>query len=412
MLEAIRTLTATPEASEAILYDWTFWGRPNQQPPDGDWRTWVVLAGRGFGKTRTGAEWVRAQVEQHGRSRIAIIGATAADARDVMVEGESGLLAVCPPSNRPAYEPSRRRLVWPNGAIATTYSADQPDRLRGPQHDAAWCDELAAWRYPMSWDMLQLGLRLGTAPQTVVTTTPKPVRLLRDILSAPTTAVTRGSTYDNTAHLPATYLTAIRTAYEGTRLGRQELYAELLMDTPGALWTRDVIDVNRVVAVPELRRIVVAIDPAVTSSERSDETGIIVAGIGANGHGYILADRSLRASPDAWARQAVSAYMSYSADRIIAEANNGGDLVEVVVRTVNPDVAYRSVRASRGKVSRAEPVAALYEQGRIHHVGVFDQLEEQMTQYVADSSTSPDRLDALVWALTDLMLVSQEWVMV
>ena len=216
-LDAIRTLTPNPEAAEAILYDWTFWGRTNQQPPDGDWRTWVVLAGRGFGKTRTGAEWVRTQVEQEGRSRIAIIGATAADARDVMVEGESGLLAVCPPSNRPAYEPSRRRLVWPNGAIATTYSADQPDRLRGPQHDAAWCDELAAWRYPMSWDNLMLGLRLGTAPQTVVTTTPKPVRLLRDILSAGTTAVTRGTTYDNTAHLPETYLTAIRTAYEGTR---------------------------------------------------------------------------------------------------------------------------------------------------------------------------------------------------
>ncbi len=371
-----------------------------------------MLAGRGFGKTRTGAEWVRTQVEQHGRSRIAIIGATAADARDVMVEGESGLLAVCPPSNRPVYEPSRRRLVWPNGAIATTYSADQPDRLRGPQHDAAWCDELAAWRYPMSWDNLMLGLRLGTAPQTVVTTTPKPVRLLRDILASPTTAVTRGTTYDNTAHLPETYLAAIRTAYEGTRLGRQELYAELLMDTPGALWTRDVIDVNRVVTVPELRRIVVAIDPAVTSSERSDETGIIVAGIGVNGHGYVLSDRSLRASPDTWARQAVSAYMSYSADRIIAEANNGGDLVEVVVRTVDPDVAYRSVRASRGKVSRAEPVAALYEQGRIHHVGVFDQLEEQMTQYVANNQTSPDRLDALVWALTDLMLVSTEWVMI
>jgi phage terminase large subunit-like protein len=244
--------------------EWRIVGRPNQQPPVTDWRTWLVLAGRGFGKTRTGAEWVRAQVERNGRQRVAIVGATAADARDVMVEGESGILAVAPPGNRPEYEPSKRRLKWPNGAMATTYSADEPDRLRGPQHDAAWCDELAAWRYPEAWDMLQLGLRLGTDPRAVVTTTPKPTRILRDLIAAPGTVVTTGSTFDNASNLPEAFLAQIRRQYEGTRMGRQELYAELLEDTPGALWTRAMIDDHRVRHAPAFRRVVVAVDPAVS----------------------------------------------------------------------------------------------------------------------------------------------------
>lgn len=407
--ETARTIAPTLEAAETLLWDWQTWGRPNQQAPGGDWRTWLVLAGRGFGKTRTGAEWVRAQIER-GYGRVALVAPTAADARDVMVEGESGILAISPPWNRPHYEPSKRRITWPNGAMAVAYSADEPDRLRGPQHAAAWCDEAAAWRYPDAWDMLQMGMRLGDNPRTVVTTTPKPVRLIRDLIKAADTVVTRGATFDNAANLPAPFLASIRRQYAGTRLGRQELYAELLEDTPGALWTRASIDDTRVSTVPQLRRVVVAIDPAVTSHETSDETGMIVAGVGMDGHGYVLADRSLRASPDGWARAAVAAYTTWEADRIVAEANNGGDLVEAVLRMVDPNAPYRAVRASRGKVSRAEPVAALYEQGRVHHVGVFDRLEDQMTTYTPETATSPDRLDALVWALTDLIVAQNEWV--
>ena len=406
-----RTVAPTMEAAETLLYDWTTWGRPNQQPPTGDWRTWLVLAGRGFGKTRTGAEWVRAQVAA-GYGRIALVAPTAADARDVMVEGESGMLAIAAPSARPHYEPSKRRITWPNGAIAVTYSADEPDRLRGPQHDAAWCDEAAAWRYPDAWDMLQMGMRLGNNPRTVVTTTPKPVRLIRDLIKAHDTVITRGSTFDNAPNLPKPFLDSIKRQYAGTRLGRQELYAELLEDTPGALWTRAMIDDARVSTVPTMQRVVVAIDPAVTAHETSDETGMVVVGLGTDGHGYVLADRSLRASPDGWARAAVAAYTSWQADRIVAEANNGGDLVETVLRMVDPNVPYRAVRASRGKVSRAEPVAALYEQGRVHHVGVFERLEDQMSTYTPETSQSPDRLDALVWALTDLIVSQHEWVMV
>ena len=410
--QVLQQATRTDADLEALRREWRIVGRPNQQPPVSDWRTWLVLAGRGFGKTRTGAEWVRTQVEQHGRQRVAIVGATAADARDVMVEGESGILAVAPPGNRPEYEPSKRRLRWPNGAMATTYSADEPDRLRGPQHDAAWCDELAAWRYPEAWDMLQLGLRLGTDPRAVVTTTPKPTRILRDLIAAPGTVVTTGSTFDNAGNLPEAFLAQVRRQYEGTRLGRQELYAELLEDTPGALWTRAMIDDHRVRHAPTFRRVVVAVDPAVTSGEDADMTGIVACGLGEDGHAYVIGDYTLRASPDAWAREAARRYRDLGADRLVAEANNGGDLVETVMRTVDANIAYRSVRASRGKLARAEPVAALYEQGRVHHVGVYPDLEDQMATYTADAAKSPDRLDALVWALTDLMLGGGEWVMV
>ena len=392
-----------------LVHDWRFWARPNQLPPAGAWRVWLLLAGRGFGKTRTGAEWVRAQVEAGGARRLALVAPTAADVRDVMIEGESGLLAVASPHLRPEYEPSKRRLTWPNGALATCFSAEEPNRLRGPQHDAAWCDELAAWRHEEAWDMLLLGLRLGADPRCVVTTTPKPIRLLRQLLGDAGAVVTRGSTYDNSANLAPAFLAQIVRRYEGTRLGRQELEAELLEDVPGALWNRDGIDRAKVGAVPEMRRIVVAVDPAVSASEESSETGIIVAGLGQDGQGYVLDDLSGRFPPAGWARRAVSAYHARHADRIVAEINNGGDLVEATIRAVDAGVSYRAVRASRGKAVRAEPVAALYEQGRVHHLGSFPALEDQMCASAPDldrsaAGFSPDRLDALVWALTDLMI--------
>lgn len=322
-----------------------------------------------------------------------------------MIEGESGLLAICPPWNMPKYEPSKRRVTWPNGAIATSYSADEPDRLRGPQHDAAWCDELAAWRYAEAWDNLQLGLRLGDDPRAVVTTTPKRVKLYRDLLAKPTTVVTRGTTYENIQNLAAAFAEQIITQYEGTRLGRQEIYADLLEDSEGALWSRAKLEELRVREAPQFVRVVVAIDPAITSGEESNETGIIVAGLGYNGHGYIIEDQTCRTSPDGWGRRAVDAYHRHQADRIVAEVNQGGDMVEHVIRTVDATVSYRKVHATRGKYTRAEPIAALYEQGRVHHVGYFAHLEDQMCSW-EPGDESPDRLDAAVWALTELMLGS------
>jgi len=389
-----------------LLYDWPFWARPKQLPPAGDWNTWLILAGRGFGKTRTGAEWVRDQVETHGKRRVALVARTAADARDTMVEGESGILACCPPWFRPRYEPSRRRLTWPNGAIATTYSGDRPDQLRGPQSDAAWADELAAWRYPEAWDQLLFGLRLGTDPRVVVTTTPRPTAIIRQLLADARTHVTRGNTFENRANLAGPALHQLLRKYEGTRMGRQELYAEILDDSSGALWNRAMLDAGRVMnlkTLPDLARVVVAIDPAVTSGETADETGIVVAGIGRNGHGYVLSDLTLRESPHRWGSVAVQAYHRYKADRIVAETNNGGEMVELTIRTVDDTVSYRGVHASRGKRTRAEPVAALYEQSRVHHVGALPELEDQMCLW-EPGQDSPDRMDALVWALTDLML--------
>lgn len=385
-----------------LLHDWRFWARASQLPPPGDWRVWLILAGRGFGKTRTGAEWVRAEVEANRRGRMALIGATAADVRDVMVEGESGIMATARPSFRPIYEPSKRRVTWPNGAIATTYSADEPDRLRGPQHDGGWADELAAWRRPEAWDMFLFGLRLGADPQALVTTTPRPTKIIRDLMASATTHTTRGATYDNLDNLAPAFAEQIIAKYEGTRLGRQELYAELLTDTPGALWTWAMLDSRQ--PAPDLARVVVAVDPAATSGEGSDETGIVVAGVGVDGRGYVLADRSCRLSPDGWARRAVQAFDDFDADLVVAEANNGGDMVEQTIRTVRKTIPYRKVHASRGKQTRAQPVAALYEQGKVSHVEAFAELEEQLTSWTPESGTSPDRLDALVWALTELML--------
>jgi phage terminase large subunit-like protein len=372
-----------------------------------------LLAGRGFGKTRTGAELVRARVAGWTARRLALVAPTAADARNVMVEGESGILAISPPWDRPRYEPSKRRLTWPNGAIATLYSADEPERLRGPQHDATWCDELGSWRYPEAWDMLMLGMRLGADPRIVVTTTPRPTKLIRALIADPTAVVTRGSTYENRTNLAPAFLQQIIRKYEGTRLGRQELEAEILDDVPGALWTRGVIEASRACAAPTLLRVVVAIDPAATSSEDADETGIIVVGKDGQGQGWVLADASGRYPPAEWAKTAIAAYRAHRADRVVAEVNNGGEMVEATLRVIDPNVSFAAVRASRGKLARAEPVAALYEQGRVHHLGTFPQLEDQMCGFVpADhgdfgqrpTGCSPDRVDALVWALTDLMI--------
>lgn len=397
----------TDEEAAALLYDWPRWARPSQLPPDTDWLGWLLLAGRGFGKTRTGAETCRSWAGLDPNSRGALIGPTAADVRDVMVEGESGLLAISPPWFRPVYEPSKRRLTWPNGAIATTYSADEPERLRGPQHSWGWCDEIASWRYPETWDMYQFGLRLGLRPRTVVTTTPKPTRLIRDLLRAKGWHITRGSTYDNRSNLAKPFLEAIVKKYEGTRLGRQELYAEVLDDVPGALWSRRCLDDYRVAAAPPLVRVVVAVDPPASSGEDANEAGIVVAGVGDNGTGYVTEDWSKRASPEGWARAAVAAYRKHDADCIVAECNQGGEMVERVIKSV-ADVPVKLVRATRGKYVRAEPASALYEQGRVKHVGVHSVLEEQMTSFTperaADRSDgfSPDRVDALVWAITEL----------
>ncbi|MEQ8587657.1 MAG: terminase family protein [Thalassobaculaceae bacterium] len=389
-----------------LLHDWSLWARDKQLPPPGDWRVWLILAGRGFGKTRTGAEWVRELAESGRAGRIALVGETGADARDVMVEGESGLLACCPPWARPLYEPSKRRVTWPNGAAATCFSADDPDQLRGPQFDAAWADEIAKWRYEASWDNLMLGLRLGADPRCVATTTPKPRAWLSRLMADPRTAVTRGGTRENAANLAPAFLDQILARYDGTRLGRQEIEGEYLTDVPGALWSRALVEAARApaAAVPELRRIVVAVDPAVTSGSGSDETGIVVAGRDGGTGFWVLEDLTGRLSPDLWARRVADAYARVRADTVVCEVNQGGDLVAATLRTVDPTLPVRAVRATRGKRLRAEPVAALYEQGRVRHAGSFEALEDQMTRFTgAPGDGSPDRLDALVWALTDLM---------
>lgn len=373
-----------------------------------------------------GAEWVRDEVEAKRRGRFALVGETAADCRDTMVEGESGILSVSPPWARPKYEPSKRRLTWPNGAIATTYSADDPEQLRGPQCDGAWCDEIGKWhskrskedgltRAEAAWANLMMGLRLGQDPRCIATSTPRPTPLVKTLVADPTTVVTRGTTYDNLHNLAPAFRTVI-ARYEGTRLGRQELRGELLEDVEGALWTLTLIESARWRRewsksgdIPTLRRIVVAIDPPGGSTAANDEAGIISAGVGPcmctgkeEQHYFVLADLSGRYSPDGWARVSVGEYRERKADRVVAEQNFGGEMVEATVRAVDGGVSYKAVHASRGKQLRAEPIAALYEQGKVHHVGLFPELEDQQTQWTPSSGYSPDRLDALVWALTEL----------
>lgn len=341
--------------------------------------------------------------------RFAIIAETSADARDVLVEGESGILAVHPRDFRPIYEPSKRRLTWPNGAIGSLFNATEPDQLRGPQHDAAWCDELAKWQYIReTWDQLQFGMRLGEHPQQVITTTPRPLPIIKEIMAMPDARITRGTTMDNASNLAPSFMQQIIERYQGTRLGRQELNAEILDDVPGALWTRKMIDDQRVMQAPEMSRVVVAIDPSGTDGrDEGDDIGIVAAGRGIDGRGYVLADDTCKLSPDAWARRAITAYHRHEADRIVAERNFGGAMVHAVIKSADASVAYKEVTASRGKAARAEPVSALYEQGRVSHVGSLPELEDEMclmtaSGYLGDGS--PNRVDALVWALTEVML--------
>jgi phage terminase large subunit-like protein len=391
-----------------VLPEWRNTARPEQLPPDGQWLTWAFIAGRGAGKTRSAAEWVNEKAQSSPGVRIALVGRTPADVRDVMIEGESGILAVAR-ENTPVYQSTKRRLTWPNGSTAYAYSAEVPSQLRGPQHHYAWCDEPAAWTdarkgdvLDTAWNNLMLGLRLGSDPRCVATTTPKPVALIRTILGRKSTAVTRGSTYDNLANLAPSFREEVLTAYEGTRIGRQELLGELLEDVEGALWTVAMIDGDRVAAPPDMSRIVVAVDPSGGDGPHSDEQGIVVAGLGVDGDVYILADRSCKLSPHGWASRAVAAFCEFAADRIIAEVNYGGAMVASTIGQVDSAVPVKVITASRGKVQRAEPVSAAYEKHRIHHVGALAKLEDQMTTWTPQDGTSPDRLDALVWAVTEL----------
>lgn len=420
-----------PEACAALRLDWNFWARPEQLAPGSsesaidrdDWSFWLILAGRGFGKTRAGSEWCVEQARKHPGSHGALVGATAADVRDTMlsagqemVDGASGILAISPPDFMPIYEPSKRILTWPNDTVGTLYSAEEPDRMRGPQHHWGWADELAAWkRLQDTWDMLMFGMRLGKSPRMCITTTPRPLPAIKDLLKNQRTVVTRGSTYDNRSNLAEVFFDSIISKYEGTRLGRQELHAELLDDIQGALWNLAMIDAARVVEeeVPALLRVTVAVDPAVSTSEKSDETGIVAGGVGLCSckgtpelHAFVMRDHSGKYSPNGWGSEAVALYNRLHADRIVAEVNNGGDLVENNLRTVDQAVSYRAVHASRGKLTRAEPVAALYEQGKVHHVGGgLVKLEDQQTQWDPTAKMkSPDRMDALVYLITDLMI--------
>lgn len=399
----------TNREAEQILYDWSIWARSTQIPPS-TWgkehSTWILKAGRGYGKTRVICEIVRAEVESERSGRIGIIAETAADARDVIVEGSSGILACSPPWNYPNYEPSKRRLTWNNGARATLYSADDPEQVRGPEHDFLACDELGKWRYGIeTWTNAMLGLRLGNS-LCIGATTPRRTPLFLDLMKDPNVVVTGGTTYENMSNLSKTFIQQIIRRYEGTSKGKQELMGILLEDVPGALWTYKIIDNNRImpIDVPDLVKIVVGIDPAATSNKDSDETGIVVAGKDENGHGYVLEDATVQLPPAGWARQAILQYQEFDADHLTPEVNNGGEMVTHTIRSVEggKDISIKPVHASRGKITRAEPISALYQQGLIHHVGSFAELEEQMTSYVQGDTKSPDRLDALVWALTDL----------
>jgi phage terminase large subunit-like protein len=346
-----------------------------------------------------------------GARRIALVAATSADARDVVIEGDSGILSCAPKWNRPEYEPTKRRLTWPNGAIATAYSADEPERLRGPQFDAAVCDELGAWRYPEAWDMLMLGLRLGKNPRCVVATTPKPTRLIRDLVAreGKDVVITRGRTRDNEANLAPQFLKTIVARFQGTRLGRQELDGELLTDTPNALWSHENLDTTRVERAPALQRIVVSVDPSGSVGENADECGIVVVGLGTDSEIYVLADLSGRMSPTEWARRAIDAYYYFKADRLVAETNYGGAMVLHTIAAIDPGVPTKAITSSRGKTLRAEPTSALWEQRRAHLVGNFPELEDQMTSFTTDwdrSRGSPDRVDALVFGATELTSMS------
>ncbi|MGJ0239312.1 DNA-packaging protein [Novosphingobium fluoreni] len=395
--------------------NWRMWGRAEQIAPAGDWRTWLIMAGRGFGKTRAGAEWVREMAEAYPDARIALVAASLSEARAVIVEGESGLLSLGPVHRRPAFEPSLRRVTWPNGAQATLYSAGEPDSLRGPQHSHAWCDEIAKWdnaggRAIAAWDNLLLGLRLGTQPRIVATTTPRAVPLMRRLLAEPEgdIIVTRGRTEENAHNLPLRFVRDVRRSFGRSLLGRQELDGEMVEDLPGALWTRAMLEDCREDGPPNMTRVVIGVDPP--ASGRGDACGIVVVGLGADGLARVVHDGSLvKPSPERWARKVGRTSDLWNADRVIAEANQGGEMVGTVLRASGIPMPVKLVHASRGKVARAEPVAALYEAGRVRHAGIFPELEDQLCGLITGGGyegpgRSPDRADALVWALTELML--------
>jgi len=404
------------EEQRALMFDWNLWARPNQLPPQGQWRVWLLLSGRGFGKTRTGAEWVRKRVYE-GSRRLALVAQTAGDARDVMVEGESGIMSVFPPHETPKYEPSKRRITFHTGAVASTYAGDEPDQLRGPQFDSAWVDELAKYEYPTeTWDNLEFTLRLGTDPRCVVTTTPRPISKIKELVVDPRCHVTTGSSYENASNLAPNFIERLQQ-YEGSRIGRQEVYGEILADVPGALWSLDQIHSLRVREHPDLRRIVVAIDPGAGGQDSAtegineaglSETGIIAGGVGVDDEGYVLRDRSGHYLTEEWAETAVGLYRELEADWIVAEKNQGGDMVRAAIHVVDPTIPIRLVTASRGKITRAEPVSLLYiPQRKIHHVGTFAELEDQMTNYDGNPKLPFDRGDALVWCMTALFLAPE-----
>lgn len=411
LLNQLLTEAAQTAKQTAGRKPWRSIARPDQILPAGDWLTWLILAGRGWGKTRTGAEAVREWSKDS--PRISIIAPTYADARDTCVEGDSGLKTICDPGEIEKWNRSLGELEFRNGCKVKLFSSDEPERLRGPQHYKLWADELGAWKYPReTWDMAMFGLRLGVKPQAIVTTTPKPIDVIRELLAKATTHVTKGNTYANRANLAASFFEQIVSRYEGTRLGRQEINAELLEDVPGALWTRDMVDRNRVSAIPELLYVVVGVDPATTSRDTSDEAGIVVAGKGADGHGYVLADYTMRGRPREWASEAISAFNKHKANMVVAEGNNGGEMVEDVISLLCksdgiPKPAYEMVWAAEGKRTRAEPASALYEQNECHHVGSLTQLEDEQCSWVPLEGASPNRIDALVWALHKLGLIKQ-----
>jgi len=386
----------TPEELRHIAYDWKFWARDKQILPSVPFFVWLILAGRGFGKTRTGAETVRRWVRSY--PIVNIVGATADDARDIMVEGESGIMSICPDAERPAYIASKRRLEWPNGAVSLIFTADEPERLRGKQAMKIWADELGAWRYPEAWTQAMLGLRLGDNPQAVVTTTPRPTKLIIEMIADGRNIVTRGTTYENKVNLADGFFDYVISRYEGTRLGRQELMAEILTDNPGALWKRDNLDATRVIRAPDMERIIVGVDP--TASAGGDEAGIVTCGKAGSEY-YVVSDDSTAGMPEMWAAAAVTAYWRAGADVLVAEKNNGGDMVASVIRQVDPAVNVKLVWASRGKYIRAEPVSTIAAKGHIHHVGAFPKLEDELCLW-QPGEASPNRLDAMVWAMTEL----------
>ena len=404
----------TPRECAQLFHDWTFWARDDQAAPPGDWIIWLILAGRGAGKTRAGAEAVRNWINDY--PIVNLIGATLADARDIMVRGESGILACCRRDERPEFHATDLRLEWPNGAVSQLFSAEEPDRLRGKQHMKLWCDELAAWRQPDAFDQAMLGLRLGDRPQAVVTTTPRPSKIIKALAAGKDTIVTRGSTFDNKAHLARAFFERITARYKGRAIGQQELFAEIVEETPGALWSRALLERQRVApeaAPKEFAEIVVAVDPPARSGSKSDECGLVVAAKAENGLFYVLADLTSQGeTPGAWGARVGAAFRGFNANRVVAEINQGGDMVAEVLRQSEPNLPVRAVHATRGKFLRAEPIAAAYERGLVFHVGAFAKLEDQLCALTPDFDRramgfSPDRADALVWALADLLGVGR-----